>query len=129
MKRFLMITMALVLALTAYAQPRGRGHDNRHRPQVPAVEIQDPETTAYNQTVRLDGLVRLTPQQFNRIYRFHKRQLRNLQNRTHRNPAQMREDLMRLENRTERKYRNVLTQAQYERWASFDAHRRYRRVY
>ena len=121
MKRFLTITMALVLALTAYAQPRGRGHDNRHRPQVPAVEIQDPETTAYNQTVRLDGLVRLTPQ--------HKRQLRNLQNRTHRNPAQMREDLMRLENRTERKYRNVLTQAQYERWASFDAHRRYRRVY
>ncbi len=80
MKRILTVAAALAMVFTAFAQPQGQG---RMRPDGPAFGPQlaqmDPVLMAQEQTDRLDRLVSLTPKQYKKIFKFNKRQGRQLQ--------------------------------------------------
>ena len=82
MKRFFMMLLLLSATLTATAQPQGHGPQSRGDfPQPgPQFEQKDPAQMAQEQTDRLDKLVQLTPKQYKKLYRFHKRQYKRLQN-------------------------------------------------
>ena len=76
MKHFLTLAAALVMTFTAIAQPpMGQGPRGREFPKDgPKFEQQDPAQIAQKQTDQLDKLVSLTPKQYKKIYKFHKRQ-------------------------------------------------------
>ena len=76
MKHFLTLAAALVMTFTAVAQPpMGQGPRGREFPKDgPKFEQQDPAQVAQKQTDQLDKLVSLTPKQYKKIYKFHKRQ-------------------------------------------------------
>ena len=76
MKHILTIAAALMLTFTAVAQPpMGQGPRGREFPKDgPKFEQQDPAQVAQKQTDQLDKLVSLTPKQYKKIYKFHKRQ-------------------------------------------------------
>ena len=80
MKRFLTVVAVCLLALTAYAQPQGRGQNGPEgRPGFgQQFEQRDPAQIAQEQTDRLDKLVQLTPKQYKKIYKFNKRQSEQL---------------------------------------------------
>ena len=80
MKRFLTVVAVCLLALTAYAQPQGRGQNGPDgRPGFgQQFEQRDPAQIAQEQTDRLDKLVQLTPKQYKKIYKFNKRQSEQL---------------------------------------------------
>ena len=131
--RRLVIFLTVMLAGfgTAAAQPHGGGARNGGDGQRIArtIETEDPVLLAEEQTGRLDRLVGLSPSQYNKVYRFHLRQVKKLRNRRQGTPEEMRADMMRIQEKTARKYRRVLTTPQYERWASFEAERSFRRIY
>ena len=81
MKHFLMMTAALALTLSAFAQPpmppQVQGKPDR-MPQM--FEQRDPEQMAKDETDRLDRLVTLTEKQYKKIYKFNKRMYNQLQN-------------------------------------------------
>ena len=81
MKHILTIAAALLLATTAFAQPQGPGQMGPDgRPGFgPQFEQRDPVQMAQEQTDRLDKLVQLTPQQYKKIFKFNKRQAKQLQ--------------------------------------------------
>ena len=76
MKHILTLAAALVMTFTAVAQPpMGQGPRGREFPKDgPKFEQQDPAQVAQKQTDQLDKLVSLTPKQYKKIYKFHKRQ-------------------------------------------------------
>ena len=71
---------ALVMAISAFAQPQqppqGPG-DGQFRPQF---EQRDPAQIAQEQTDRLNELVSLTPKQYKKIYKFNKKMAQEQQN-------------------------------------------------
>ena len=81
MKLFLTMSAALILAVTAFAQPQGQGPMGPDgRPGFgPQFEQRDPVQMAQEQTDRLDKLVVLTPKQYKKIFNFNKRQAKQLQ--------------------------------------------------
>ena len=82
MKRILIMTLAVLGAWTALAQPqmppRGEGWAPERGPRF---EMKDPAQMAQEETDRLDKLVNLTPKQYKKLYRFNKRQYNQMQNR------------------------------------------------
>lgn len=128
---FIFLTVMLAGFGTAAAQPHGGGVRNGGDGQRIArtIETEDPVLLAEEQTGRLDRLVGLSPSQYNKVYRFHLRQVKKLRNRRQGTPEEMRVDMLRIQEKTARKYRRVLTTPQYERWASFEAERSFRRIY
>ena len=80
MRHILTVAAALATVFTAFAQPQGQG---RMRPDGPGFGPQlaqmDPVQMAQEQTDRLDRLVSLTPKQYKKIFKFNKRQGRQLQ--------------------------------------------------
>ena len=84
MKHFLIVTAAMILALTAYAQPQqppqGQGSLDGMPPMFGQFEQKDPAQMAQEETDRLNELVGLTDKQYKKIYKFNKRQYEQLKN-------------------------------------------------
>jgi Spy/CpxP family protein refolding chaperone len=75
MKQLMILAAALVLTITAAAQPpMGQGPRGREFPtDGPMFQQMDPEQMAKEETDRLDKLVNLTPQQYKKLYKYNKK--------------------------------------------------------
>ena len=130
MKRVFTIAALMLTALTAIAQPQGRGPRGNGRPDGRGpmmVEMSSPEQMARQEADRLTRLLLLSESQYNRIYRFNVRQMRSLENRMVAGRPDMRQ-MRRLEEKRDRKYHRVLNAAQYEKWVSFQTQKEFRRM-
>ena len=126
------IMVALLLAFMAYAQPPGQGPKGPGGPleHGPRFEMQDPARIAMDQTDRLDRLVKLSPQQYRKIYRFNKQQARQMQNSMDsRRPMEDRAvDAAKNHQKRVKKYSRVLTPEQFLKWESFEAQREFGQI-
>jgi hypothetical protein len=81
MKHLLTCAVLFMMTFMATAQPQvgapQRPGDGEFRPQF---EKLDPDQVAQEQTDQLDQLVSLTPQQYKKLYKFHKKQAKERQN-------------------------------------------------
>ena len=91
MKHILTMMALLFLAFLVQAQPQGRGPQGPDGPfgDGPQFGQMDPEKMAQEQTDRLDKLVQLTPKQYKKIYRFNKRQYKQLQREMEEGPGDL----------------------------------------
>ena len=71
----------LLMAVSAWAQPQGRGPQGREFPMPgPQFEQRDPAQVAQEQTDRLNDLVGLTDKQYKKIFKFNQKMERQRQN-------------------------------------------------
>lgn len=126
MKYLFSATAAVLLALAAFAtQPQGHGRHPERSPRIFAQK--DPAQLAQEETERLSRLVLLSDRQYRKIYNFNKRQFKALQRKMEDGRPAGR-DMLKQQEKRARKYRSVLNAAQYEKWASFEAERNFRRM-
>ena len=159
MKHILTMMALLFLAFLVQAQPQGRGPQGPDGPfgDGPQFGQMDPEKMAQEQTDRLDKLVQLTPKQYKKIYRFNKRQYKQLQREMEEGPGMgpggpggrrpegmgpggpgrpdrprfggaNAEKMQEIQEARVKKYRKVLTEEQFMKWESFEAEREFGRM-
>ena len=81
MKRMITLAALLMMTITAWAQPQGRGPQGREFPMPgPQFEQRDPAQVAQEQTDRLNDLVGLTDKQYKKIFKFNQKMERQRQN-------------------------------------------------